>query len=215
MSSSALPFFSSRACIRLRPMSCVTRDLRARAGRPSGRRAAYIYHSDRSDSTRDQAGGRAGFSVQPIRIIASTIRLALHSGHLPGLASRSGPNSKPHALQRAGRISMRSPRAAADRSMCRRSSSTSPRPSPSSRASDDTDRHSAVSNSCRCRRSVTRLLLLQRDRLRPHVAPRANRRLQRSIRQARVADHLRIVVRRILERGAVGGHAREHERRGG
>ena len=51
------------------------------------------------------------------------------------------PNSKPHALQRAGRISMRSPRAAADRSMCCRSS-TSLRRRPSSRASDETERGS-------------------------------------------------------------------------
>lgn len=42
--------------------------------------------------------------------------------------------------------------------MCRRSSSTSPRASPSSRASDDTDRGSLVSSSWRWRRSVTDVL---------------------------------------------------------
>jgi arabinofuranan 3-O-arabinosyltransferase len=98
--------------------------------------------------------GRFGVGDHPIRIIASWMRLALQDGQRPGLARRSGPNSKPQALQRAGRISMRSPRAAAERSMCCRSSSTSPRRRPSSRASDETDRGSWLRSSWRCRRSV-------------------------------------------------------------
>src|SRR5262249_48938171 len=58
------------------------------------------------------------------------------------------------ARHRAASTTMRWPAARADRMRCRRSSSMSRRDSPSSRASDDTDRGSAINTARRARRNV-------------------------------------------------------------
>jgi hypothetical protein len=107
-------------------------------------------------------GGRTGGEtsvVDPykdsIQICASYSREPRHPGHLPGLASRSVPNTNPHCLHRAGSTTTRCPAACADRMAWRRSSSTSRRPSPNSRASDDTERGCADNASTRSRRKVT------------------------------------------------------------
>ena len=55
----------------------------------------------RSGADTRPADGR---TTHPIRIIASWMRLALQDGQRLGLARRSAPNSKPHALQRAGSL---------------------------------------------------------------------------------------------------------------
>ena len=72
-------------------------------------------------------------------------------------ASRAclSPKVKPQARQRAGSIRTRRPDARAERMAWRRSSSTSPRFRPSSRARDDTERGWAVRSSIRALRNVT------------------------------------------------------------
>lgn len=63
----------------------------------------------------------------------------LHAGHLLGFDSLSSSNVNPQARHRAGRTTISAPDAWADRSACRRFSSTSSRRSDSSLASDEMD----------------------------------------------------------------------------
>jgi len=67
----------------------------------------------------------------------SKIRVPLHAGHLPGFDSRSASKRKSQVLHLAGAITTDSPAALAETMACRRSSCTSPRRKPSSRASHE------------------------------------------------------------------------------
>ena len=87
-------------------------------------------------------------------ICGSNNRDPLHDGHRLGLVRRSSLNTKPQSLHFAGMTSIRYPAAAAVRSECRRSSSTSSRRSPISRAIDDTDRGAFESSSISSRLRV-------------------------------------------------------------
>ncbi len=72
-------------------------------------------------------------------ICGSNSRAFRQAGHLLGFESFRSSKVKPQALQRAGMTTIRYPAASADRMAWRRSSSTSPRFKPSSRAIADTD----------------------------------------------------------------------------
>src|SRR4051812_16963115 len=89
-------------------------------------------------------------------ICGSYSRVLLQAGHLLGLASLCSSNVNPQARHRAGTTSTWCPAARAERIACWRSSSTSVRLRPRSRASEDTDRGWSVSSVSRSLRKVMR-----------------------------------------------------------
>ena len=90
-----------------------------------------------------------------MRTIGSNSRVPLQAGHRLGFDSLSSPNTKSHVLQRAGKTCTCCPRERAERIAWRRSSSTWARLSPSSRATDETERGSFVNRSMRYFRNIS------------------------------------------------------------
>lgn len=127
-------------------------------GMPTERREDVRRRALRPDGAGTGPGARAtcGCATPYFGAIdtnGSKILVRRHSGHFPGFDSRSESKRKPHCLHLAGSITTCSPAARAERIAWRRSSSTSPRRRPSSRASHDVVRGTA-SASRNCRRRV-------------------------------------------------------------